>query len=132
MSVNIYRLRRKHFKISFLLKQKRLEDEQKKSEASELVRDMVAFYRSYYVKIIAILALAIIVSLIIFVAVAYLLLSGYMLLWEAIFRWMLDSIMLLVASAVYVYIHRSWGGKLLKVKDAEKKLSEMLGGPIET
>jgi len=132
MSVDIYRLRRKHFKISPLLKQKRLEEEQKKSAASELVMDMVAFYRSYYAKIIAILTLAIAVSSLIFIAVVYLLLNGYMSFWAAVFRWMLNSLMLLVASAVYVYIHRSWGRKLLKVKDSEKKFSELLGGPIET
>jgi len=131
ISVDIYRLRRKHFRISFLLKQKRLEEEQKKSEASELVMDMVAFYRGYYTKVIAILALAIAVSFLIFVATTYLLLNGCMSFWEAVFRWMLSSLMVLVASAVYVYVHRSWGKKLLKVKDAEKKLSEMLGGPIE-
>jgi len=131
MSVDIYRLRRKHFKISSLLKQKRLE-EQKKSVASELVMDIVAFYRSYYAKVIAILTLAIAVSSLIFIAVVYLLLNGYMSFWAAVFRWMLNSLMLLVASAVYVYIHRSWGRKLLKVKDSEKKFSELLGGPIET
>ena len=126
-----YRLRRKHFKISSLLKLNRLEEEQKKSAASELVRDMMAFYRGYYMKVVVISALAIAVSFLIFVAVVYLLLNGYMSFWEAVSRWMLSSLMLLVASVVYVYVHKSWGRKLLKVKDAEKKLSEMLGGPIE-
>jgi len=129
--VETYRLRRKRFRISSLLKLNRLEDEQKKSEVTELVRDIIAFYRGYYTKVIAILTLAFVVSFLIFAAVAYLLLTGYMTFWEAVFRWMLSSLMLLVASAVYVYVHRSWGRKLSKVKDAEKKLSEMLGEPIE-
>lgn len=129
--VEIRRLRKRHFKIFFLRKLEGMDEEQKKSEASELVRVIVAFYRGYYTNVSALLTLSIAVSSLIVVAVAYLLLNGYMTFWVAVFRWMLSSLMLLVASAIYVYLHRSWGRKLLKVKDAEKKLSDMLGGPIE-
>lgn len=130
INVDVYKIRRKHFRISFLLR-KGLEEEQKRSEATELVRDMVAFYRGYYVKVVAILVLATAVSFLIFIAVTYLLLNGFMSFWEAVFRWILSSLILLVASALYVYVHRTWGRRLLKVRDAEKKLSEMLGGMIE-
>jgi len=129
--VEINRLRRKHFFFYYVHRLERLEEEQKKSKATELVRDLVAFYRSYYLKVMTVLALAIVAGFVILVAAAYLLLCGYMSFWVAVFRWVLDSCMLLVASALYVHVHRSWGRKLLRVKDAEKKLSEMLGGPIE-
>jgi len=91
----------------------------------------MAFYRGYYTRVVAVLTPAIAVGFSIFAAVAYMFLYGYMPFWEAIFRWMLSSVMLLGASAFYVYVHRNWGRKLLKVKDSEKKLSEILGGPIE-
>ena len=131
MTLEINKFRRKYFKVFFLLKQGRLEEEQKKSEATELVRDMVAFYRGYYRRVMTVLGLAITVGFLVLVAAVCLLLYGYMSFWEAVFRWTLSSLMLLVASALYVYIHRSWGRRLLKLKDAETKLSEMLGGPIE-
>ena len=131
MTLEINKFRRKYFRTFFLRKLKRLEEEQKKSAAIELVRDIVAFYRGYYTRVMAVLALAIAVGSSIFAAVAYLFLYGYMSFWEAIFRWMLSSVMLLSASAFYIYVHRSWGRKLLRVKDSEKKLSEILGGPIE-
>jgi len=131
MTLEINRFRRKYFSIFFLLKRGRLEEEQKRSEAAELVRDMVAFYRGYYRRVLAVLGLAITVGFLIVVAAVYLLLYGYMSFWEAIFRWTLSSLMLLSASALYVYVHRGWGRRLLRVKDAEEKLSELLGGPIE-
>jgi len=129
--VEINRLRRKHFFFYYVHRLERLEEEQKKSKATELILDLVAFYRSYYLKVVTVLALAIVAGFVILVAAVYLLICGYMSFWVAVFRWILDSSMLLVASALYVYVHRSWGRKLLRVKDAEKKLSEMLGGPIE-
>jgi len=130
MILEVNKLRKKHYRISFLRKLETLEEGQKKSETTELVMDTVAFYRSNYVRLMAVLALAIVVSSLIVVAVAYLLLYGYMSFWVAVFRWALNSLMLLVTSVLYVYVHKSWGMKLFKVKDAEKKLSEMLGGPI--
>jgi len=129
--VEINRLRRKHLFFYYVYRLERLGEEQKKSRATELIRDLVAFYRSYYLKVMTVLVLAIVVGVVILVAVVYLLLYGHMSFWVAVFRWVLDSSMLLVASALYVYVHRSWGRKLLRVKDAEKKLSEMFGGPIE-
>lgn len=131
MTLEINKFRRKYFRTFFLRKLKRLEEEQKKSAAIELVRNMMAFYRGYYTRVVAVLTPAIAVGFSIFAAVAYMFLYGYMPFWEAIFRWMLSSVMLLGASAFYVYVHRNWGRKLLKVKDSEKKLSEILGGPIE-
>ncbi|MBS7632797.1 hypothetical protein KEJ15_04135 [Candidatus Bathyarchaeota archaeon] len=129
--VEINRLRRKHFFFHFVHKLERLEDEQKKTKATELVRDMMAFYRAYYLKVKAVMALAIAVSFSIIVAIAYLWLYGRMSFWEAFFRWALSSFMLLIASTLYIHVHINWGRKLLKLKNAEKKLSEMLGGPIE-
>ena len=131
MTVEIYRFRKRHLKIFFLRKLEGLEKERRRSETTELVREFVAFYRGNYVRVTATLALAIVVGLLVVMTAVFLLLSGSMSFWEAVFRWILSSLMLLIASAVYVYVHRSWGSKLLKVKDAEKKLSEMLGGPIE-
>lgn len=131
MALEINKFRRKYFRIFFLLKRGRLDEEQKKSEATELVRDVVAFYRGYYRRVMAVLGLAIAVGLSIVLAAFYLLLYGYASFWEAVFRWILSSAMLLTASALYVHVHRSWGRKLLRIKDAEKKLSEMLGGPLE-
>jgi len=125
--VEVNRLRKKHFFFYFVRRLEKLGEEEKKTNATELVMDMVAFYRGYYVKVLAIMVVAIAVSFLIVVAVTYLLLFGYMSFWVAVFRWALNSLMLLVASVIYLYVHKSWGKKLLKVKDAEKKLSEMLG-----
>jgi len=130
--VEINKLRKKHFFFNFVHRLERLGEAEKKTKATELVRDIVAFYRGYYRKVMAVLTLAIAVGFLIAVVATYLLLYGYMSFWVAVFRWILDSFMLLVASALYVHVHRSWGRKLLKVKDAERKLSDMLGGPIET
>ena len=125
LTSEINKFRRKYFRRG------RLEEEERRSEAVELVRDTVAFYRGYYGRVMAVLGLAIIMGFLIATAAVYLLLYGYMSFWVAVFRWVLSSLMLLVASAIYVHIHRGWGRRLLKVKDAETKLSEMLGGPIE-
>jgi hypothetical protein len=129
---DINKLRKKYFKTFLLWKLRRLGEEEKKSEATELVRDIVAFYRENYVKVKATLSFAIGIGLLVVTAVVYLLSYGYIPFWEAIFRWMLQSLMLLVAAVLYLHIHRNWGRKLLKVQDAEKKFQEMLGGPIET
>jgi hypothetical protein len=129
--MEINKFRRKHFRTIFLLRHERLKEEQKKGEATELVRDLVAFYRGYYRRAIAVLGLAIAAGLSIIVAASILVAYGYMSFWEAVFRWILSSAMLLTASGFYVYVHRSWGRKLLRIRDAEKGLSEMLGGPIE-
>jgi hypothetical protein len=126
MSREMMTLRRKHFKVIFPLR-----EEQKKSVATESVRDMLAFYRGYYRWVAAVLVLAVAVGLSTVLATALLLFSGSMALWEAVFRWGINSSVLLIASALYMHVHRSWGRKLLKVQDAEKKLSELLGGPIE-
>ena len=131
MTLEINKFRRKYFRPFFLLKHGKLDEEQKKSEATELVRDLVAFYRGYYRIVMTVLGLAIAVGLSIVVAAFYLLLNGYMSFWEAAFRWILSSVMLLMASGFYVHVHGSWGRKLLRIKDAEKRLSEMLGGPLE-
>jgi len=131
MILEINRFRKKYFKTFYLLRLRRLAEEQKKSETARLVRDLVAFYRTHYRRVLAILVLAIAIGVFISIATAYLLLYGYMSVWVAVFRWILNSAMLLVASAFYTYVHRSWGRKLLKVKDAESKLSEILGGPLE-
>ncbi|MFN3621956.1 MAG: hypothetical protein ACK4TI_03610 [Nitrososphaerales archaeon] len=129
----VNKLRRKHhyFYFMHIRKLKKIKDEQKRAETAELVRDLVAFYRSYYLKVKAIMALAIAVSFSIILVVAYLWLYGYMSFWDAFFRWLLNSSILLIASIIYVYVHRSWGRKLLKLTDAEKKLSQMLGEPFE-
>jgi hypothetical protein len=129
---DINKLRKKYFKTFYLWKLQRLDEEKKKSEATELVRDMVAFYRENYVKVKATLSFAIGIGLLVITAVIYLLSYGYISFWEAIFRWMLQSLMLLVAAVLYLHIHRNWGRKLLKVQDSEKKFQEILGGPIET
>jgi len=126
-----YRLRKKHYKIFFLRRLEKLDEEQKKSETTELIRDIVAFYRGYYKRTMIMLMLAAVVGLSIVATITYLLLYGYMSFWEAVFRWGIDSLMLLSAFALYVYLHRSWGRKLLKIKNAEKKLSEILGGHVE-
>ena len=133
MILEIHELRKKHVRIFTLPKLEKLQnlEEQKRSVATEVAMDMMAFYRTNYTKAKAILAIAIAVGLLIIVTVTCLMLYGLMSFWVAIFRWALSSLMLLVASALYVYVHRSWGRKLLRAKDAEKKLSEMLGGPIE-
>jgi hypothetical protein len=124
--LEINRFRSKYFRRG------RFEEKEKRREAAELVRDTVAFYRGYYGRVMVVLGLAIIMGFLIVVAAVCLLLYGYMSFWVAVFRWILDSFMLLVASALYVHVHRNWGRKLLKVRDAERKLSDMLGGPIET
>ena len=131
MSIELYGLRKRHFRIVALSKLGKLEEKQKRSVAAELVRDMVAFYRANYTKVMAVLALAIGVGFLIVGTVTYLMFNGLISFWAAVFRWTLSSLMLLVASALYVHVHRSWGRKLLRIKDAEKKFSEMLGGSIE-
>jgi len=96
-----------------------------------LIRDVVAFYRGYYKRTIAMLMLAAVIGSSIVATSTYLLLYGYMSFWEAVFRWGIDSLMLLSVCALYVYVHKSWGRKLLKIKDAEKKFSKILGGHVE-
>ena len=129
---DINKLRKKYFKTLYLWKLQRLDEEKKKSEATELVRDMVAFYRENYVKVKATLSFAICIGFLVVTAVIYLLSYGYISFWEAIYRWMLQSLMLIVAAILYLHMHRNWGRKLLKVQDAEKKFQEMLGVSIET
>lgn len=131
MCIELYGLRKRHFRIVALRKLGKLEEEQKRSVATEMVRDIVAFYRTNYTKVMAVLAIAIGVGFLTVGTVAYLLLYGTISFWEAVFRWALSSLMLLVAAALYIYVHRSWGRKLLRIKDNEKKLSEMLGGLLE-
>ena len=132
MTWEINWLRKTLYRIYFLRKSERLNEEQKKSETTELVRSMIGFYRDNYLKFTAVVALAIGVSFLIVMTATYLLLIGSMSFWVAVGRWAINSSMLLTASVLYVYVHRDWRKKLLKVKGAEKKLSEMLGGPIET
>jgi len=131
MTMEMNKFRRKHFRTIFLLRRGRLDEEQKKGETTELVRDLVAFYRGYYRRVIAVLGLAIATGLSMIVAASILVSYGYMSFWEAVFRWILSSAMLLIASGFYIYVHRSWGRRLLRIRDAEKGLSEVLGGPIE-
>jgi hypothetical protein len=136
LSLNVTReinwLRGTHYRIYFLRKSEGLDEEQKKSETTELVRNIVGFYRDNYLKFATVMMFAVGVSFLIVIAVAFLLLYGSISFWVAVGRWAFGSSILLTTSVLYVYIHRSWRRKLLKVKDAEKKLSEMLGGPIET
>jgi hypothetical protein len=135
LSLNVTReinwLRKTHYRIYFLDKSEGFDEEQKKSETTELVRNIVGFYRENYLKFTAVMMLAVGVSFLIVMAVTFLLLYGSISLWVAVGRWAVNSSILLTTSVLYVYIRRSWRRKLLKVKDAEKKLSEMLGGPVE-
>lgn len=124
-------LRKTHFRAFGICMSEGLDEEKKKSETTELVRNIVGFYRDNYSKFTAVLMLALGVSLLILVTVTYLLLVGSMPFWAAVGRWAINSFMLLIVSVLSVYIHRNWHRKLLKVKEAEKELSEMLGGPIE-
>ena len=132
MTREINWLRKTFYRIYFLRNSERLDEEQKKSETTELVRSMIGFYRDNYLKFTAVVTLAIGVSFLIVMTVTYLLLIGSMSFWVAVGRWAINSSMLLTVSVLYVHVHRDWRKKLLKVKEAEKKLSEMLGGPIET
>jgi hypothetical protein len=135
LSLNVTReinwLRKSHYRIYFVRKSEELDEEQKKSETTELVRNIVGFYRDNYLKFTAVMMLAIGVSFMIVMAVTFLLLYGSISFWVAVGRWAFNSSILLTTSVLCVYVRRSWRRKLLKVKDAEKKLSEMLGGPIE-
>lgn len=131
MAREVARLRSKHFRVFSKYRLERLDVEQKKSMAADSVRDMLAFYRGYYRRVSALLVLAVAVSLSIILASSFLLLYGRMSIWEAVFRWGINSSMLLIASVLYIHLQRNWGGKLLKVEDAEKKFSIVLGGPIE-
>jgi hypothetical protein len=134
-SMNMYReinwLRKTHYRTLSLRMSEGLDEEQKKSETTELVRNIMGFYRDNYSKFTVVLTLAIGVSFLILMTVIYLLLIGSMSFWVAVGRWAINSSMLLIVSVLSVYIQRSWRRKLLKVKEAEKMLSEMLGGPIE-
>jgi hypothetical protein len=136
LSLNVTReinwLRKTHYTIYSVRKSEGLNEEQKKSETAELARSIMGFYRDNYLKFTAVMMLAVGVSFLIVMAVTFLLLYGSISFWVAVGRWAINSSTLLTTSVLYVYIHRSWRRKLLKVKDAEKKLSEMLGGPIET
>jgi membrane protein implicated in regulation of membrane protease activity len=134
-SVSMFReinwLRKTRYRIFFLRKSEELDEEQKKSETTELIMNIIGFYRDNYLKFAVVVTLAIGVSLLIVMTVTFLLFTGSMSLWVAVFRWAVNSFMLMIASVLYVYIHRSWRRKLLKVKEAEKKFLEMLGGPVE-
>jgi len=131
MNREINWLRKTLYTMDCMLKSEGLDEEQKKSETSELVRNIISFYRDNYLKFTVVLTLAMVVSFSIVLTVAYLLLYDSMSFWVAVFRWAINSSILLITSVLYAYIHKGWRRKLLKVKDAEKKLSEMLGGPIE-
>jgi membrane protein implicated in regulation of membrane protease activity len=124
-------LRGKHLRIFQLHRLEKNEEEQKRSIATESVRDMLAFYRSYYKRVTAVLAVGIVVGVSVALTVTLLLFWGKMSVWEAVFRWGINSCMLLIVSILYIHLHRSWGRKLLKVEDAERKFSEILGGPVE-
>jgi hypothetical protein len=134
-SLNMFRdvnwLRKTHYRAFSICRSEGLDEEQKKSETSELVRNIVGFYRDNCSKFTAVLMLAFGVSFLILVTVTYLRLVGSMPFWVAVGRWAIGSSMLLIVSVLAVYIRRNWHGKLLRVKEAEKELSEMLGGPIE-
>jgi hypothetical protein len=112
----IVRFRKTHRHLIFSSRLKKGDESQSRSEIMELIRDTIAFYRTYYSRTMVVLALAIATGLALIIVTTSLSLS----------------IELLVASALYVYIHLIWGRKLLKVKDNEKKLSDMLGGPVDT
>jgi hypothetical protein len=134
-STSMYReinwLRKTHYRAFSIRMLEGLDEEQKKSETTELVRNIVGFYRGNYSKFTAVLMLGVAVGFSILVTVTYLLLVGSMWFWVAVSRWAINSSMLLIVSVLSVYVHRSWHRKLLRVKEAEKELSEMLGGPIE-
>jgi membrane protein implicated in regulation of membrane protease activity len=135
LSTSMYRkinwLRRTHYRIYFLQKSEELDIGQKKSEIAELARNIVGFYRDNYVKFTVIIVFALGISFSILMTATYLLLAGSISFWVGISRWVVPSSILLITSVLYAYIHRGWRRKLLKVKDAEKRLSEMLGGSIE-
>jgi hypothetical protein len=134
-SFDVQRLRKRHFRLVWYGFQigfaPKLEEKQKEGDVAEIVRDMVAFYRTYYREVKVILALAIIASFSIIAVATYSVLYENLPFWDVFYRWLINVFLLLGATALYIYIHRSWGAKLSKVKDAEKRLSEMLGGPIE-
>jgi hypothetical protein len=134
-SAHMYReivaFRRKHARIFQLHRMERNEEEPKRSIVTESVRDILAFYRGYYKRVTAVLALGIAVGVSVALAVTLLVFWGKMSVGEAVFRWGINSCMLLIVSILYVYLHRNWGRKLLKVEDAERKFSEILGGPVE-
>lgn len=135
LSTSAYReinqFRRTYYKVYSLRKSEGLDEEQKRSKATELVRSIMGFYRDNYLKFSVVLTLAIAVSFLVITEASYLVLYGSMSFWVAVFRWVFNSSMLLIVSVLYVYVYRGWRRKLLKVKDAERKLSEILGGPIE-
>jgi hypothetical protein len=136
LSTSTYReinqFRKTYYKAYSLHKSEGLDEEQKRSEAAELVRNIMGFYRDNYLKFSVILTLAIAISFLVITEASYLVLYGSMSFWVAVFRWAFNSLMLLIVSVLYVYVYRGWRRKLLKVKDAERKLSEILGGPIES
>jgi hypothetical protein len=115
----------------FVRKSEKIDEEQKKSGTTELVRNMIGFYRDNYLKFTVVLTLALAISFSIIFTATYLLLCGSMSFWATAFRWTFNSSILLITSMLYAYTHRGWRRKLSKVKEAEKELSEMLGGPIE-
>jgi protein-S-isoprenylcysteine O-methyltransferase Ste14 len=131
MILGINWLRKTHYRIFFMRKHEKLEEEQKKSEITELIRNMIGFYRDNYLKFTAIVMLAVSVSFLIVMTATYMLLVGSMSIWVAVGRWAINSTMLLTASVLYAYVHRSWGRKLLRVREVEKELLKMLGGSIE-
>lgn len=128
----INQFRKTYYEVYSLHKSEGLDEEQKRSEAAELVRNIMGFYRDNYLKFSVILTLAIAISFLVITEASYLVLHGSMSFWVAVFRWAFNSSMLLIVSVLYVYVYRGWRRKLLKVKDAERKLSEMLGGSIES
>jgi hypothetical protein len=131
MAWGVNRLSKTLYKICSLNASKGSDEEQIKDEISESVRTLIAFYRDNYLKINVVVTFALTVSFLIILTVSLLLLIGSMSFWVAVFRWAVNSSMLLILSAFYVHISRGWRRKLLKVRDAEKKFSEILGEPIE-
>lgn len=119
------KLMKKHCSLFFL--KKTFPVEERKRETDGLIRDVMALYRGYYNYVRPALVLAIAVGLFMVATSVYTFYNGTIEMGELVFRFMIPIPALLAPSVLYIYVHKSWGEKLLGVKEVEKKLAEILG-----
>ncbi len=104
--------------------------EGERTDIAKLARDLVALYRGSYTWVTVAVALATAVSVTLLAGIAVMFLTGSGGVGDLAFGVFVYGFTLFAPAVLYLYVHRRWGRRLLKAKDAEKNLAELLGGPL--
>ncbi len=105
-------------------------DETERTDIARLARDLVALYRGSYAWVLAALVLAMALSVALLALTLAMFLAGSINASDLAFYVFVYGFTLLAPAVLYVDAHRRWGRRLLKAKDAEEDLAELLGGPL--